>query len=101
MKLRWSKTARTELDDIFVYLKAHSPSAAKSVAIRIIQRARLLASFPFSGHPTDTPGVRHVSIVSYPYVVLYMIDHANDEVIIRNVRHTARKKPAADDPRAG
>ncbi|WP_398467709.1 type II toxin-antitoxin system RelE/ParE family toxin [Tardiphaga sp.] len=101
MKLRWSQTARIELDNIFVYLKSHSPSAAKSVAIRIIQRARLLTSFPFSGHPTVTPGVRRVSIVSYPYVVLYMIDHVNDEVIIPNVRHTARKKPAADDPRAG
>ncbi|WP_398484632.1 type II toxin-antitoxin system RelE/ParE family toxin [Tardiphaga sp.] len=101
MKLRWSQTARNELDDIFVYLKAQSPSAAKSVAIRIIQRARLLTSFPFSGHPTATPGVRRVSIVNYPYVVLYMIDHASEEVVIRNVRHTARKNPAADDPRAG
>jgi plasmid stabilization system protein ParE len=47
------------------------------------------------------PGVRSISIVNYPYVALYKINEANSEVVILNIRHTARKKPAADDPRAG
>jgi addiction module RelE/StbE family toxin len=101
MKLRWSETARIELDDIFTYLATHYPSTAKTVATRIVQRARLVSSFPFSGLPTAMAGVRSVSIVKYPYVVLYTIDQTNDEVVIRNVRHTARKKPATDDPVAG
>jgi plasmid stabilization system protein ParE len=102
MKLRWSEIAHTELDEIFAYLLSHNPFTARTVATRrIVQRARLLSSFPFSGPLTAMPGVRSISIVNYLYVVLYTINEANSEVVILNIRDTARKKPAADDPRAG
>jgi plasmid stabilization system protein ParE len=95
------RTAHAELDEISTYLLAHNPFTARTVATRIVQRARLLSSFPFSGPLTAMPGVRSISIVNYPYVVLYTINEDNSEVVILNIRDTARKKPAADDPRAG
>jgi plasmid stabilization system protein ParE len=40
-------------------------------------------------------------IVRYPFSIFYAVDEGLDEVVILHVRHTARKKPATDDPVAG
>ncbi len=101
MKVRWSDTAASELEEIFVYILHNSPSSAKTVARRIVDRAETLGQFPFNGTDIKRSGIRKLSVVNYPYVVIYSIDLTADEVQILNVRHTARKKPAADDPRAG
>jgi plasmid stabilization system protein ParE len=39
---------------------------------------------------TDLPGVRALSVVSYPFVIFYAIDDIAGEVLVLNVRHTAR-----------
>jgi toxin ParE1/3/4 len=101
MKVRWSETATSEVEEIFVYILGHSPASAEVVARRIIDRAESLANFPFLGTDIKRDGTRKLQVVNYPYVVLYKIDVVAGEIQILNVRHTARKKPAADDPRAG
>ena len=94
MKARWSKTALIELDNIFVYISQHSPAAARSVLLRIEALVAHLEQFPARGHQADEPEVRAVSVVRYPYVILYAIDPTADEVVILHIRHTARKPPA-------
>jgi toxin ParE1/3/4 len=96
MKARWSRTALIELDNIFVYISQRSPAAAKSVVRRIEALVEHLEQFPARGHHTDEPEVRAISVVRYPYVILYAIDPTADEVVILHIRHTARKPPAED-----
>lgn len=101
MKIRWLKTAIIELEDIFLYISERNQPAARKVVRRIRRASLRLRRFPLSGKETDEAGTYQLLIIRYPYAIYYAIDEDSDEVVILHVRHTARKKPAADDPRAG
>lgn len=92
MKVRWSEPATSELEAIFVYILERSPKSAETVARRIIDRADSLGEFPFKGKTTRRKGTRKLTIADYPYVIVYRINSAANEVEILNVRHTARKQ---------
>ena len=47
MKVRWSKTALFELDNIFSYISERNPTAAKSVVRRIEGLISQLKKFPY------------------------------------------------------
>jgi toxin ParE1/3/4 len=96
MKVRWSKTALIELDDIFIYISERNRTAAKSVVRRIEELVAQLGQFPYRGHFADEPGAWAISVVRYPYVVFYAIDVTNNELVILHIRHTARNQPPAE-----
>ena len=96
MKLRWSETATRELEEIFAFIRERSPESAKLVAQRILRRARFLRDFPLAGKESEVADVHRLVVVNYPYVILYEIHQADDEVLIVSVRHTARKQPPAE-----
>ena len=97
MNIRWSKTALFELDDLFSYISERNRTAAKSVVRRIEDLVAQLGQFPYRGHVTDEPDAWAISVVRYPYIVLYAIDPAADEVVILHIRHTARDQLPAED----
>lgn len=97
MKVRWSKTALIELDEIFLYISEYDRTAAKSVVGRIEQLVAQLERFPYRGHFTDEPGTWALSVVRYPYVILYAIDLACDEVVVLHIRHTAQDQIPTED----
>lgn len=96
MKVRWSKTALTELDNIFRYISERSPGAAKTVVMHIEALVAQLEQFPARGRYTDADEVRAISVVRYPYLILYAIDVTAGQVVILHIRHTARQSPAED-----
>ena len=49
----------------------------------------LLLQHPFAGQATARRGVRRIVASPYPYIVTYRI--GNDKIIIRSVRHSARR----------
>ena len=93
MNVRWSQTALTELDNIFLYIYERNQSAAASVVNRIEELAALLGEFPHIGHQTDEPGVRILPVVRYPFVLFYAVDNTADEVVVLHVRHSAQEPP--------
>lgn len=97
MKIRWSEPATSELEAIFVYILERSPKSAEVVARRILDRVGSLGEFPLKGKTTRRMGTRKLTIADYPYVIVYRINSAANEVEILNVRHTARKQPPAED----
>jgi toxin ParE1/3/4 len=97
MKVRWSKTALIELDSIFLYIAERNRTAARSVVRHIEALVSQLEQFPRRGHFTDEPDAWALSVVRYPYVILYAIDVASDEVVILHIRHTAREQSPAED----
>jgi toxin ParE1/3/4 len=50
-----------------------------------------LRRFPLSAQQTDRPDVRRAVVGRYPYLVFYTVEP--DEIIIRNIRHGARRSP--------
>lgn len=93
MRIRWTETALTELEDIFTYIHERNRAAATAVVERIEGLAALLGEFPLAGHVTDEPDVRTFSVVRYPFLVFYTIDEPVGEVVILHVQHGAQQRP--------
>jgi toxin ParE1/3/4 len=90
VKLRYSTKALAQLEEIYTYIAARSPASAGRVQARIKRSIDRLAGFPYSGRETEMPGVRLLSVVSYPYLIFYAVDAAADEVRVLRIRHGAQ-----------
>ncbi len=94
MKVRYSKRALAQLEQIHTYIAQHNPRAAGRVLARIEELCEKLADFPGMGQRTNHPDIRSLPVVRYPYVVFYTIIPDDDEVRILRVRH-GRQRPIA------
>jgi toxin ParE1/3/4 len=90
VKVRYTHKALAQLDEIYSYIEAHNPSAAKRVKARIKQSIARLGRHPYSCRATENPGIRLLAIVRYPYLVFYRVDDTAKEVHILRIRHSAR-----------
>jgi len=91
MRVRFTLSALTDLEEIFTYIAERDPSAANRIVDRVDLIAASLGDFPMIGHPVDEPDVRVVPLGRFPYLVFYKL--AEETVIILHVRHAARLKP--------
>jgi toxin ParE1/3/4 len=91
MKVRFTRTAQRDLDQIHAYISQDSPAIASRVVARLIERSRALADNPFEGRETDEPNARVIVIPRLRYFIFYTI--AADEIHIIHIRHTSRRRP--------
>jgi toxin ParE1/3/4 len=94
MRVRYTETALRELEEIFDYIAERNPNAAASVVARIERVIGWLADFPEMGYPIEND-VRLIPVGRYPFLIFYTTDE--NEVVIRNVRHAARRRPGEGD----
>ena len=87
MRVRYSRTALDELEEIVSYVAARNSSAAAAVASRVEQVVGWVGEFPRIGYVIESD-VRMLPIGRYPFLVFYNV--AGDKVVIRNIRHMAR-----------
>ena len=89
-RLRVSRKARAELDNIWLYVARQSGSAeiANRIIDSITARFWLFSRYPNIGRSRDDlrPGLR--SSVAGDYVIIYRVE--NDTVIIDHVLHGSR-----------
>jgi toxin ParE1/3/4 len=90
MRVLYTETALHELEEIFSYIAEHNPSAAAAVVSRIERIVSWISDFPQMGFVIEQ-GVRVMPIGRYPFLIFYAVE--TDTVIIRNVRHAARRRP--------
>ena len=81
MKLRYSRGALADLDEIFSYIAQDNPQAAARLVSRIER--------PYIGVATRNSNFRRFPVGKY--LIVYEI--AADEVVIQYVRHGARRQP--------
>ena len=86
MRLRYTLPALADLAEILDYLAPRSPQGAAHVRIKTF--IDLLPLHPFLGTRTDDPTIRRLVVTPYSYLVFYEV--TEDEVIIHNIRHSAR-----------
>jgi toxin ParE1/3/4 len=91
MKVRYSKRALVQLEDIYLYISQFNPRAAGQVVARIEELCARLAEFPGMGTKTDQENVRVLPVVRYPYLVYYAVQADRDEVRILRIRHGRRR----------
>jgi plasmid stabilization system protein ParE len=89
VKVRYTRSALRQLEQVLSYIEAHSPQGAKKVEMRIQELLGILETQPQIGRKTSDPRIRRIVATPYPYVVLYQI-HAG-EIIVRTIQHGARK----------
>ena len=92
MRLRWTKLAEIDLDNIAAYIGQDSPAAAVRVVFELIERTESsLTSHPAVGKPGRLMGTRELVIGSLPYIVPYRVRDGDIEIL--RVLHTSRRWP--------
>ncbi len=92
MRVRYRRRARDDIDNIREYIEQHNPRAAIEVAGRIRSAADRLGAWPYIGHAGREPGTHEWIVVGLPYVIVYEVDEAADEVAIIAVFHGAQDR---------
>jgi plasmid stabilization system protein ParE len=93
MKVRYTDTALAEIEELLSYIADDNPLAAGEVAAILRATIIRLSDYPRLAIETDVPNVRVAPVFPYRYLVFYSIE--SNSVLIRNVRHAARERPAA------
>ncbi len=96
MKLRFTPRAASDLIDIADYIRTENPHAALRVRNAILDSLQTLSLFPRLGRPQTVEGVRKLVTRTYPYLVYYEIDVAQDEIAILTIQHPARERLYSD-----
>ena len=91
MRVRYTRTALVELEDILSSAARNNPVAAHDIGAEIEKVIARLTDFPLSAVSTDIRGVRVALVHRYPYLVFYEVD--GEVLVIRNIRHAARQRP--------
>jgi toxin ParE1/3/4 len=89
MKVRYTLRGFADREEIFEYLDARNPKAARAVVGLIKQRINELGDQPRKGRRTNKPGIYTIWITPYRYRVFYRIEH--DVVVVLQIRHTSRR----------
>jgi toxin ParE1/3/4 len=93
LRLRWTRLAERDLEEIAQYIGQDSPAAAARVVLELIDQAeKLLPGNPAIGRPGRVLGTRELVIGQLPYIVAYRVRDKDLEVL--RVLHTSRAWPA-------
>ncbi len=92
MKVRYRQRALADIESIYDYLNERSPRAATEVVGRIRSAADRLSQWPHMGHLGRVAMTYEWIVVGTPYIVIYEIDEAAEEVAIIAVFHGAQDR---------
>lgn len=90
-----------DLRDIVLYITPDRPGAAKKLGLALIERARMLGQFPYSGKVVPEfrdPLIRE--LILEPYRIVYRIDETAKTVGIARYWHGARESLGSADVEA-
>lgn len=92
MRVRYTRTAIAELEATYAYLAQRNPAAAVDVVLAIERIVARLTEFPESAVKTNIPNIRVAVAYPHPYLIFYGV--VDDMLIVRNIRHAARRRPS-------
>jgi toxin ParE1/3/4 len=92
MKLVFDDQALADLENIHDWIAQDSPATAKTVVDWLISSVELLTAFPFIGHVGHEPDTLEWVVPRLPYVVVYEVDLAQEQVIVTAVFHGAQDR---------
>jgi toxin ParE1/3/4 len=92
MRVIVREAAYRDLDEIHAWIAKDNRAAADRVIGRIIESAELLGHFPYIGHAGKAPGTQEWVVAGLPYILVYTVDRAADELTVVAVFHGARNR---------
>lgn len=93
-KVIWDDEAIQELGQIVSYISQVNPAAARKIGELILEKVKLLGTFPQMGktlHNLKREAVREISVP--PYRIIYHVKDLEKIVRILKVWHGARREP--------
>ena len=93
MHVRWTTEAADDLERICDYIALERPDSARRVAESVVERISELRAFPRIGRPGRVAGTREIAFPPLPYVAVYEIFEAQDEVRVLRILHGAQRWP--------
>ena len=92
MRLRWTRLAEQDLDQIAEDIGQDSAAAAARVVLELIDQAEtLLPRHPALGRPGRVLGTRELVVGQLPYIIAYRVRDKDLEIL--RVLHTSRAWP--------
>ena len=90
-----SPLAVQDLAEIMTFIAADNPLAGERFARALVQKTRLLVTFPELGRvvPEFGPAEKARELVHRAYRIIYRVDHANRRVEVARFWHAARGLP--------
>ena len=88
IRIRWTRAAAADLEQIGNYLKEHNPRVARPTVTKLYDAAVSLRRLPNRGRAGSQAGTRELVIPSLPYVIVYQV--AGETVHIARVVHGAQ-----------
>lgn len=88
-EIRWTEEAHRWLRDIFDYIAADNPVAARNVVTGIYEKAQLLRRFPEIGHVYRTEPEGDIRILLYGHYRIAYLVATSGSVDILGVFHGA------------
>jgi addiction module RelE/StbE family toxin len=88
VRLRYTRRALADLDDILEYIRRQSPARARQIQGRIKALTALLVLHPHIGRRTTNPVLCRLVVSPFPYLIFYQV--TEKEIVIHAVRHTSR-----------
>jgi len=93
MRVRWTTDAADDLERICDYIAESRPESARRVAQSVVERIGTLKEFPHLGRSGRIEGTREIAFPPLPYVAVYEILDAQDEVRVLRILHGAQRWP--------
>jgi toxin ParE1/3/4 len=95
MKVRYTATALSEIEEIFAWIVKDNPPAAARVATAIERTVAWIADHPEAAPVVFETNVRAKLVGRYQYRVFFSME--GSELVFRNVRSTRRRRPWEPD----
>jgi toxin ParE1/3/4 len=87
-----------DLRDIVLYIAPDRPEAAKRLGLALIDKTKVLASFPYSGGVVPEFDDRLIrELLLKPYRIVYRIDESSKVIGVARYWHGARGKLDFED----
>jgi toxin ParE1/3/4 len=96
MKLRFTRQAKQDLDNIADYIREQNPEAALRVRAAIIRSLQTLVLFPRIGRRQAVRGVRKLVTRRHKYLIYYIVEGSAEEIVILTIQHPAREREHTD-----
>jgi len=91
LKIRWTKGAADNLEDIETYIGKDNPRAAIEMVLKVVNSVSRLSKYPAAGRPGRIENTRELVVPDTPFLVPYRIK--NDTIQILRVFHHSQKWP--------
>lgn len=93
MKIRITKPAEDDLDEINHFIRQDNPQAAFRVIKRVFDAIDYLEEHPNMGRPGRVPNTKELIVSGSPFIVIYQVHQQT--IFILRILHSARKWPSS------